>query len=239
MSNLLKLPVGDPSFASIRTKNRLYVDKTRYIAQMIQDGSYYFLARPRRFGKSLTVSTFHALFSGRKDLFVGLDIEKYLDDEMFRPGPVIRLDMSGALVIDGIDGMKRRIKSLLEDNASDNHVELRGDDIDSIFRNLIRDLHKNYGEVVILVDEYDYPIIDAIRMKMDVEVVKNNLRGFFSQIKSNGELIRFVFLTGISRFSRMGIFSALNNLKDISIRKDYGTMLGYTHDEIITKFEPY
>jgi hypothetical protein len=187
----------------------------------------------------LTVSTLHALFSGRKDLFVGLDIEKYLDNERFLPGPVIRLDMSGALVIDGIDGMKRRIKNSLAKNASRNSIKSSGKDIDVIFGNLITDLHEKYGEVIILVDEYDYPIIDAMRMKMDVEEVKNNLRGFFSQIKSNGESIRFVFLTGISRFSRMGIFSALNNLDDISIQKEYGNMLGYTHEEIITKFESY
>ncbi|MDR1856921.1 MAG: AAA family ATPase, partial [Desulfovibrio sp.] len=239
MSNLPTLPAGDASFVSIRENNCLYVDKTRYIAQMIQEGSYYFLARPRRFGKSLTISTFQALFSGRKDLFVGLDIEKYLDNEKFLPGPVICLDMSGALVKDGIDGMNRRIKNFLAKIARDNHVELCGEDVDIIFSNLITDLHEKYGKVIILVDEYDYPVIDAMRKKMDIEIIKNNLRDFFTQIKINRESIRFVFLTGVSRFSRMGIFSALNNIDDISLQKDYGTMLGYTHEEIVTKFESY
>jgi hypothetical protein len=239
VSNLPQLPAGDASFVSIRENNCLYVDKTRYITQMIQKGSYYFLARPRRFGKSLTVSTFHALFSGRRDLFVGLDIENYLDDAMFRPGPVIHLDMSGALIDDGIDGMNIRIKSLLEENASDNNVELRGEYVDIIFRNLISDFHKKYGKVIILVDEYDFPLIEAIRMNIDIEKIKNSLRGLFLQIKLKMESIRFVFLTGISRFSKMGIFSALNNLTDISLQKDYGTMLGYTHDEILTNFESY
>ncbi|MDR1855954.1 MAG: ATP-binding protein [Desulfovibrio sp.] len=239
MPELQKLPDGIQFFDVIRKKNFFYVDKTRYIAQLIKHGTTLFLSRPRRFGKSLTVSTLEMLFSGRHDLFTGLEIEKYLGEEEFRPGPVIRLNMNEISVNNGISGVRKDIFGILKGIAKDKKVELSDDSLHITFGNLIKDISDRDGEIVFLIDEYDFPLIEALKGKTNIEDVKDELRVFFSQLKNRGNCIRFIFIAGISRFSRMGIFSALNNIEDISLNPKFATMCGYTQEEIVMKFKKY
>jgi hypothetical protein len=248
MESLPGLPKGEPDFVSLREDGCIYVDKTAHIAQMILGGKYYFLSRPRRFGKSLTVSTIDALFSGRRELFSGLEIEKFFDHKKFREGPVLLLDMSEvnakyltSTSIEKIsDNIENGLSAILAENADRYGVKLRGREAPEMFGNLIADLKMQFGNVAILIDEYDKVLIDSVNQNnLFFNETKDIFRNFFIRIKSKAKHIRFVFITGVTRFSKMGIFSALNNLTDISIDKKYGAMLGYTQKEIVDNFGPY
>ncbi|MDR2471964.1 MAG: ATP-binding protein [Tannerella sp.] len=230
-----KLPIGIQTFDEIREENYIYVDKTQYLVNMIDNGKLYFYARPRRFGKSLTVSTFDALFSGKKELFKGLYAEEFMNRPDYRPSPVIRIDMSNVTTNKGIDILEltvtRRVIEIAEKygiNIPDTYPP------GEALRQLIKELAKQdgNGKVVILIDEYDKPYTDFYTEPQKAEEIRKMLRDFYSRIKANDEYIRFVFLTGIAKFAKFGVFSTLNNIMDISMNKQYGEMCGITEAEI-------
>ena len=240
-SKKLKLPVGIQTFEELRTDGYVYVDKTNYLVQLIDTGKIYFLARPRRFGKSLTVSTFDALFSGRKHLFKGLYAEEFLNRPDFEPSPVIRLDMSKITTSGGIERMEESILRLTNRTAKKLKIELSDSkSAGDLLGELIEEAAEKYKQkVVILLDEYDKPYTDFVNDSEMAKKVRDVLREYYVQIKVNDEYIRFTFLTGISKFAKFGVFSTLNTPLDISMMPEFTKMCGYTEDEIIRYFPDY
>ncbi|SLM32673.1 AAA-ATPase [Desulfamplus magnetovallimortis] len=246
MNKLPNLPTGDSSFESIRQNKYLYVDKTRHIYQLIDEGKYYFLSRPRRFGKSLTISTLKCLFQGKKELFKGLWITDEANvDWKWDSHPVIFIDFN-EISHDTSENLKVSLKWHIENQALINEIQLTSSLLKDQFKNLIVSLHKKTGKpVVILIDEYDKPLIDHLgKGEGALNIAKTNreiLKAFFGVLKGGevAPLLRFVFITGVSKFSRVSIFSELNNLKDITMVEAYAEMLGYTQEELQTCFAPY
>ena len=238
---LLKLPIGIQTFEQLRAEGYLYVDKTKYLIELIDNGKVYFLSRPRRFGKSLTISTFDALFSGKKELFGGLCAEEFFERTEYRTYPVVHLDMSKVTTNIDAREMERSITDLVKANARKHGIDdTNYDPSPSIaLRRLFEDLNREIGPVVVLVDEYDKPILDVLKNISLAEEYRDALRNFYTQIKAEDANIKFVFMTGITKFTRAGVFSAMNNLKDISMKDEYATMLGYTEDELVSNFSGY
>ena len=217
------------NFPDIVRNDFLYVDKTADIWRLVKDGKgEYFLSRPRRFGKSLLVSTLKALFQGRRDLFKGLAIDKTAYD--WKTYPVIHLDFGNAGV-ESLEELNRHLATILEDAAEQNSVQLRGKDNPIKFKNLILDLAKANGQVVILVDEYDKPILSNVVSKAAPSILKL-LKRFYGVIKTCEGHVRFALVTGVSKFSHVSLFSDLNNLTDLTLRPDYASLLGFTEAEI-------
>jgi len=237
----LKLPIGIQTFEKLREGNCVYVDKTQYLVDLIDNGSIYFLARPRRFGKSITISTFDALFSGKKELFKGLHAEEFMNRPNYYTSPVIRLDMSKVTTDCGIDSLKKSLKHLTIEIADKLEVKVPKQIPSSdILRNLIANTARKYNQkVVILVDEYDKPYTDFVNDTVMAENVRNLLRSYYVQIKSNDEYIRFTFITGISKFAKIGVFSTLNTPLDISLMPEYSEICGYSETEIVKYFHDY
>ncbi len=221
-----KYPIGIQDFAKLREENYVYVDKTKYIYQMLQ-GAYYFLSRPRRFGKSLLVNTLYYLFEGRKDLFKGLWIEEKIE---WKKHPIIKFDFSE---LDFEKNLEKTIKERLFEIAKNYNVTLTKTTAKSLFRELIMELSK-IEKVVILVDEYDKPIGDFLEKgKMELAIKNRDiLKRFYSTLKGLDAHIRFFFLTGITKFAKVSIFSDLNNLDDLTLHPDFGELLGYTQTEL-------
>lgn len=231
----LKLyPVGIQTFERIRKENKLYIDKTEYIYRMTHSGGcYFFLSRPRRFGKSLLVSTFESYFSGKKELFEGLAIEKL--EQEWMEYPVLHFDMSGG---------KHMEKEQLEDYLSNRlEAEERKWGITHTKRGandrlteLITTAYELSGkQVVVLIDEYDAPMLDVAHDKETLDVLRNVMRNFFSPLKMCEPMLRFVFLTGITKFSQVSIFSELNNIKNVSLDDEYAGVCGITKEELLTQ----
>lgn len=237
-----KLPLDIQSFETMRTENYLYVDKTRHIHRMVTEGKFFFLSRPRRFGKSLLVSTLESLFKGRKELFERLWISEN-SDWSWEAHPVVTLDfnsISGSTPEELKQGISFRIKTI----AKENGISLGAPFPELQFHELVAELfRKTDMQVVVLVDEYDKRIIDHLgKGEMRQEIAHANreiLKNFFGILKgqSISAKLRFVFLTGVSRFARASIFSELNNLRDITMLPPYADMLGYTQLELETRFE--
>ena len=234
MENML-YPIGIQSFSEIREKGFVYVDKTAAIYKMTSSGKFYFLSRPRRFGKSLLVSTLEAYFKGRKELFKGLAIEKL--EKEWEKYPVLHFDFSGGVCTD-LRILRAKLNSLLSGYEKAYGIE-NGEDILSIrFENLIDAAYQKTGEkVVILIDEYEKPIIDNIDDPCLMEQFRKELQGFYSILKGKDGFIRFALLTGVTKLSKMSIFSGLNNLEDISMSPDYSSICGITSEEIKSYFE--
>ncbi len=211
----------------------LYVDKTEYIWQVIKPAKeMYFLSRPRRFGKSLTLSTLKAVFEGKKNLFKGLAIyDKPYD---WKPHPIIQLDMNGR-DFSTLEKMEERFRQILKEQAELNGVSLENAPSDTMFHELIKKLHDEKGDVVILIDEYDKPILNNIS-KANCSTFLDALKSFYSVIKEKNGMIRLVFITGVSKFCHVSLFSDLNNLTDITMDARYATMLGYTQEELEANF---
>jgi Predicted AAA-ATPase/PD-(D/E)XK nuclease superfamily len=231
------LPIGIQSLSEIRAMNCIYVDKTEYVHQLVTTGKYYFLSRPRRFGKSLLISTLKELFLGNKTLFEGLWIANKWD--WTRKNPVIHISF------DGVDyqglGLSKGISKQLSFCAKQYGIKLVEKSLKSKFSELLYELCAKYGKVVVLIDEYDKPIIDYLEDNT-LDIAKAHrliLRDFYSVIKSADEYLQFVFITGITKFAQVSIFSHLNNLKDISFSENYATLLGYTHTELQQYFPDY
>ncbi len=227
---------GTSTFEDLRNNNNVYVDKTEYLYSLIPDtGSYYFLARPRRFGKSMTISTLDALFRGKRELFKGLYIDS--TDYDWKEYPVIHIDFSEFEFVDAND-LRRQLKNSLMSIAESYDVVLDGSySYNEVIKYLILELNKR-AKVVILVDEYDRPLSDHVN-DINLESIREVLRGFYSVIKASSKNIRFCFITGVTKFSKVSIFSSMNNLVDISQSEDYATMLGYTQSEMEENFSEY
>ena len=237
----LKLPIGIQTFEKLRRGGYVYVDKTKYLVDLIEQGEIYFFARPRRFGKSLTVTTLDALFSGKKELFQGLYAEEFMNRPEFKPSPVIRLDMTKTTTDCGIDEFKKSVVKQVRDIATRLDVTL-SDSVSpgSLFDDLIAQLStKHQQKVVILIDEYDAPYTEFVNDPEMANKIRSVLRNFYVRIKNNDEYIRFTFITGISKFAKFGVFSALNTPNDISLSPKYAEICGYSEDEIIKYFPEY
>ncbi|MDR1313166.1 MAG: ATP-binding protein [Deltaproteobacteria bacterium] len=240
------LPIGMASFENLRKKQAVYVDKTKYITDLEIAGQVVFCARPRRFGKSLAVNMLDSFYSGRKDLFQGLAAEKEISSPNFVACPVIRLDMSAVAGSDSKENLQDEIMGLLEIVAKRHQVSVRSANCAKAFSSLIQDVHKESGQkTVLLLDEYDAPVIDIIgrdKFTSDQKLLsdtRNVMQKFYTRIKVEEEHIKFSFITGVTKFSRMGEFSKLNNLRDISLSPDFGAFMGYTHEELKANFAPF
>ena len=220
------------SFENLIQGNFLYIDKTEYIWNLIRPSrAGYFFSRPRRFGKSLTLSTLKAVFEGKKELFKGLAIyDKPYDWKTY---PIIHLDMANCNIKTS-DELAEYLNDLLMKTASSFGLKLHGELLTTKFENLIADVAQQ-GSVVILLDEYDKPILNNIVSPQANEILQV-LKGFYSNIKKAEQYLRFVFVTGVSKFCHVSIFSDLNNLTDITMDAKYATMLGYTQEEFETYF---
>ena len=218
------------NFQEIIRNDFLYVDKTDYLWELVfPKKGEFFLSRPRRFGKSLLVSTLKAFFQGRRELFKGLAIERKEDE--WKPYPVIHLDFADAGV-ETVEELETELASLLNDAAAENDIPLRGTDVIIQFKNLIRDLAKrNNCQVVVLVDEYDKPILANMANPQASGILKK-LKRFYGVIKTYEGFIRFAFITGVSKFAHVSLFSELNNLTDITLNTEYAGMLGFSETEI-------
>jgi len=232
-----KLPIGIQTFSNIIENNYCYVDKTPLIAKLINQGEYYFLSRPRRFGKSLLIDTIAQAFQGRKELFQGLYLENNWD--WSKKYWVIRIDFAQG-ILTSQQQLDASIMDMLHVNAESNGISLNNTETHLAFSELIRKLHQQTGQrVVVLVDEYDKPILDNITDPEIAKVLRDGLRNFYSVLKAQGAHLKFVMLTGVSKFSKVSLFSGLNNLNDISLDKRYGTLCGYTQEELEGIFHQY
>ncbi len=215
----------------------LYVDKTEYIYELVRYGKgIYFLSRPRRFGKSLMVSTLEELFKGNRDLFHGLWIDQ--SDYQWQAHPVIRLDFSRNTVRTA-SALEQAIDFQLGKIAQGYGLTLQGFDYQSRFQDLIEQLAAGGKRVVILIDEYDKPLIDNLDRLEDAKQIRDTLKAFYTIIKAMDAYLRFVFITGISKFSRVGVFSALNHLSDLTMHPRFATAVGLTEAEIRENFQEY
>ena len=227
-------PIGIQTFSEIRTNDNLYIDKTAYIYRMANsDGKYFFLSRPRRFGKSLLVSTLLSYFEGRKELFKGLAIDN-LENE-WAEYPVLHFDLSGGKHQEE-DQLNRYLDFILKDNERRFGVECDAVDANVRLANLIASVYKKTGkQVVVLIDEYDAPLLDVVHQDERLESLRHLMRNFYSPLKQCEPMLRFVFLTGITKFSQLSIFSELNNLTNISMDEAYAGICGITKEELLTQ----
>jgi len=233
-----KLPIGIQTFRHIREDDAYYyVDKTALAYKLADEGKYYFLSRPRRFGKSLFLDTLAELFAGNEPLFRGLYVHDRWD--WGKRHPVIRLSFAEGR-LESRDDLDRRIRALLSHNAAVLGVEpLDTTDIPEAFIQLIQRAVQRHGQrAVVLVDEYDKPILDNLTEPDIARAMREGLRNLYSVIKGQDAHLRFAFLTGVSKFSKVSIFSGLNNLNDITVDAEYATICGYTDEDIDTVFAP-
>lgn len=231
----MKYPIGIQSFEKIRTEGYAYVDKTALIYKLADEGSYYFLSRPRRFGKSLLISTMDAYFSGRRDLFKGLAIEALEKDWM--QYPVLHLDLntgkyeSPENLYNVLDDFLCKLEIVYGTFKSEVSLELR-------FKGIVERAAKKTGKrVVILVDEYDKPMLQAINNDKLQDEYRATLKAFYSVLKTQDKYIKFAFLTGVTKFGKVSVFSDLNNLVDISMDARYQTICGITKEEMVGNFD--
>lgn len=227
----VRYPVGVQSFEKIRTEGALYVDKTGIIAKLISDVNYAFLSRPRRFGKSLLLSTIEAYFQGKKHLFEGLEISKY--EENWEVYPVFHFDLSGAEANNPDDLQKYLLDQIKKYEIKYDVKSDYSGSVGSRFGWLIENVSIATDKgCVILVDEYDKDIQETIDDKEALEKNQQLLRPFFAQLKSQDQHIKFAMVTGVARFRHYTIFSGANNLDDISFMEDYASICGITFDEL-------
>ena len=232
-----RLPIAKTEIKEIAEGNYCYADKTRFIKELVDDGhNYYFLSRPRRFGKSLFVDTLRAAFSGEKEYFKDLYLENNWDWNVKHP--VIKISF-GKVGIKSGDELTTALKNLILLQARKHDLTLPGDFPFELFYNLIVALSEKYDQsIVILIDEYDKPILDNLTSE-NVSEIRDVLSSFYSVLKDASPYLRFVFLTGVSRFSKTSIFSKLNNITDISLVAKYADICGITQPELETVFSDY
>ncbi|MEA3512086.1 MAG: AAA family ATPase [Campylobacterota bacterium] len=238
MNKLQKLPIGIQTFSTIREDNYLYVDKTDIAYELIENYRYVFLSRPRRFGKSLFLDTLRNIFEAKKEYFSGLAIEDKWDWSVSYP--VINISFAKGK-IESRAQLDDRIIKILKSNQKKLGIECDdSDDVAGCFSDLIENSYEKYNQkVVILIDEYDKPILDNITNPNIAKEIRDGLVNFYSVIKGSDEFLRFAFLTGVSKFTKTSIFSGLNNITDISLNSKFGDICGYTQNDVETTFKPY
>ncbi len=227
----MKYPIGIQDFRKIREEGFVYVDKTEQIFNLLKNGDYFFLSRPRRFGKSLLLSTIKELYSGQKELFKGLWIEDQWDWDDQHPVICLKFSSQGVSTL----GLEKAIHNMLEAAAEELGVSLPDTSYDQKFKSLIQQKGKE-KKVVLLVDEYDKPIIDYLDDIEQAETNRETLKSFYSVIKDSDPYLELVFITGVSAFSKVSIFSELNNLSNISLHRYTDTLLGITQEEVEAYF---
>ena len=228
-------PIGIQNFEQLRNNNNVYIDKTELIYRLANTNKAYFLTRPRRFGKSLLVSTLHAYFRGKKELFQGLAMERL--EKEWNVYPVLHLDFSMTKYTALSDLLGQLNLNLYDWEKLYGKEEVEGTPAER-FRGVIRRAYEQTGKpVVVLIDEYDAPLLDSNHLPELQNELREEMRKFFSPLKAQGEYLRFLFLTGISKFSQMSIFSELNNLQNISMRDDYSAICGITEQELRTQLK--
>ena len=230
-------PVGIQSFETIRKQGMVYVDKTAYIYSLVNNGYYYFLSRPRRFGKSLLLSTMQAYFKGRRELFDGLYIGEH--EEEWTQREVLKIDFSNGKYFT-LQHLQAAINMMLSDFEQQYGVTpLEGATPGVRMTKIIQAAYEQSGtEIVVLVDEYDAPLFDSVEQPEERHIMRQTIRDMLSPLKGQGALIRFVFITGITKFSQMSVFSELNNLQNISMLPQYEGICGITEEELTTALQP-
>ena len=233
MATFRLYPVGIQTFEEIITKNMVYVDKTQYVYRMANAGKYFFLSRPRRFGKSLLTSTFKSYFEGKRELFKGLAIERL--ETKWTEHPVLHFDMSGGKHMEK-GQLEQYIGYQLENQERKFGITEHQDGANNRLSDLIMTAYNKTGkQVVVLIDEYDAPLLDVVHEDEKLPVLRNVMRNFYSPLKKCDPYLRFVFLTGITKFSQMSIFSELNNIANVSMRDEYAGICGITKEELLTQ----
>ena len=231
-----KLPIGIQTFAKLRDDGHYYVDKTGYAVELAQSGNCYFLSRPRRFGKSLFLDTLKQMFEGKRSLFHGLVADERWD--WSRTHPVIRISLGGG-VLKNRAALDERLGELLQDNQDRLGLSCTHTSLSGRFSQLIAQAHAQTGQTaVVLVDEYDKPILDNITDSAVALDMREGLKDIYSVLKDADEHLRFVFITGVSKFSKVSLFSGLNHLKDITLDSRYSAICGYTDADVDTVFAP-
>ena len=229
-----KLPIGIQTFSEIRENGYVYVDKTDLLWKLVNQGKPYFLSRPRRFGKSLLISTFEAFFEGKKELFEGLAIEKL--ELKWEKHPVLHLDLNA----EKYDAPERLDAILSNQLTQWELIYGKGADettLSNRFKGVIQRAYEQTGKgVVVLVDEYDKPLLQSLHDDALLESYRATLKAFYGVLKSSDRYLRFVFLTGVTKFSQVSVFSDLNQLNDISMDYDFATLCGITHEELTDVF---
>ena len=229
-------PIGMQTFSEIREEDFLYVDKTEYIYRMTHtSGKYFFLSRPRRFGKSLLVSTMQSYFEGKKELFKGLAIEKL--EKEWTKYPVLPFSLAGGKHMEK-DQLVRYLLYILKVNEEKFGIVNDSPDPNVRMLNLIKTVYEQTGQkVVVLIDEYDAPLLDVVHEDTSLGVLREVMRNFYSPLKDSDRMLRFVFLTGITKFSQLSIFSELNNITNVSMYQEYAGICGITKEELLDKFD--
>ncbi len=235
LQTLGRYPVGQSDFTLIRDNNNVYVDKTALVYRLTHDSAYYFLSRPRRFGKSLLLSTLKAYFQGKKELFGGLAISNLEKD--WKQHPVIHLTMGGK-DFSSIEELRNHLNTNIDLNERMLGITVQGASPEERFIKMIVEAADTFGErAVILIDEYDKPMLDTRHRNNALHSdIKNLLRGFYGVIKESAAYIRFVMITGVTKFSHVNIFSGLNNLMDISLDPEYNAICGISESEMVKYF---
>ena len=237
MDETMRYAIGQQDFKTLREDDALYIDKTAFVDKIAKSkGKYFFLARPRRFGKSLFLSTLRYFFEGRRELFKGLYIDSSKWD--WKPYPVLRLDLNVERYAEP-NLLDNVLNNLFKDWEAKYDVADLAEDFPARLHNIIKAAHRKTGrQVVILVDEYDKPLVGNLNKEENFEHYRAKLASIYSNFKSSAEHIRLVFLTGVSRFSKLSVFSDLNNLNDISFDNEYADICGITEKELLDNFQP-
>jgi hypothetical protein len=236
MNTIRKLPIGIQDFEKLRKKDYLYVDKTQYVYQLAQTDCPYFLGRPRRFGKSLFLSTLKAYFEGKKELFEGLKIAEIEKD--WTESPVFYLDFNKESYSNS-HSLEIVIDDILQKHEQQYDVPFISKSLSVRFANVIAQVHKKTGKkVVVLIDEYDKPLISSIDNPALNKTMRTILKGFYGVLKAEDAHLRFVFLTGVTKFSQVSVFSDLNQLVDISLSEKYVEICGISETELLQNFQP-
>ena len=232
---MVRYPVGIQTFSEVRKRNCLYVDKTQYVYELANDLKYVFLSRPRRFGKSVLTSTFDSFFSGQKELFRGLAIEQLEKD--WTEYPVLHFSLATAK-LGSVDDLNVQILIQLERNEKRYGIHTDITNVSERFQKLITSLFDETGkQVVVLIDEYDAPLLTVLHDPQRLEHMRTALQSFYSPLKDLDPYLRFVFITGITKFSQLSIFSQLNNLSNISMDPKFSTLVGFTQEELERDFK--
>lgn len=237
MAQARKYPIGIQTFSEIRERNYLYIDKTQYLVDFIDKGyKYVFLSRPRRFGKSLFASMIHAYYEGRKDLFEGLAMGEYEKDWVKHP--VLHFDMSAAKHMDK-DMLERYLADMLTDQEAVFGYKSEKQDPNIRLKDLVVTANRLTGrKVALIIDEYDAPLLDVVHEELNLVALRRAMQNFYSPIKSLDPYLEFVFLTGITKFAQLSIFSELNNLFNISMYDQYSAICGISSEELHTQMLP-